>query len=291
MGGIGGGTAIALAAASPRLLILISRDLARVQPVIDSIKASHPTSATAFVGCNLSSQVSIRAAASSIADLVPHIDKLINNAAIPPGPYTQTPDGIESQFGTNHIGHFLLTNLLLPRLLAAPPGARVVNVSSSAHRYATHLFDDYNFSNGATYSEREGYVQSKAANILFTKALAQKLTAHDVQSFALHPGSIDTGLNANIPPEVMAEALRKAKEMAASEGREYVRSPRKTIQQGCSTTLVAALDPALSGQSGAYLEDGRISEKPPSVLATDTGNAAMLWKLSEDLVGQEFDWV
>jgi NAD(P)-dependent dehydrogenase (short-subunit alcohol dehydrogenase family) len=103
-------------------------------------------------------------------------------------PYAKTVDGIESQFGTNHIGHFLLTNLLMGKILAAAPGARIVNVSSSAHQPGVIRFEDWNFSDGKAYNPWEGYAQSKMANILFTESLAEKLGPKGVFSYSLHPG-------------------------------------------------------------------------------------------------------
>ena len=272
--------------------MLVSRNISSVQPVIDKIKATHHSTPVSFVQCNLSSQTSVRKAAAKIVDLVPHIDILINNAALPPGHYYKTEEGIESQFATNHIGHFLLTNLLMPRILAANSGARIVNVSSSAYRLARRpAGDEYNFSNGATYTPGKGYHQSKAANVLFTKSLAQKLEPHAIQAFSLHPGSIETGLRRHVSKTAMAEALRKAEEAAAKEGKVLTRAVRKTVQQGCSTTLVAALDPGIAGQSGAFLEDGAIAKIQPSGAGMDMESAEKLWGLSEELVEQKSDWV
>lgn len=204
----------------------------------------------------------------------------------------------------------------MPKILAAAAaakssgagegsGARIVNVSSSAHRYATHSFKggyyDYNFSDGQTYSEREGYFQSKAANILFTRSLAAKLATpsdhhHGVEAFSLHPGSIDSGMQAHVSKEAMAEALRKRKEEVERRGGEFTRAKKKTVQQGCATTLVAALDPGLveGGRwSGAYLEDGVVCERLLEGIVKDESGeeAGGLWELSERLVGEKFDWV
>ena len=119
--------------------------MGKIQPVIDRITAINPEIRTKFINLDLNSLASVREAASSINANVEKIDVLINNAAVMACPFSKTVDGIECQFGTNHIGHFLLTNLIMPKILAAGPGARIVNLSSSAHRMADVNLDDYNF--------------------------------------------------------------------------------------------------------------------------------------------------
>ena len=144
-GGLGAETATCLASGSPELLVLAGRSLGKIQPVIDRINAINPEVRTKFINLDLSSLASVREAAASITANVEKIDVLINNAAVMTCPFSKTVDGIECQFGTNHIGHFLLTNLIMPKILAAGPGARIVNLSSSAHRMADVNLDDYNF--------------------------------------------------------------------------------------------------------------------------------------------------
>lgn len=143
-GGIGAETAFSLAAASPARILLAGRSLSKVQPVIDRIKRAYPDVETQFISLDLNSQHAVREAAKIINESVPAIDILINNAAIMACPFAKTADGIESQFGTNFIGHFLLTNLIMERLVARQ-GARIVNVSSSAHRMSNVQLDDLNF--------------------------------------------------------------------------------------------------------------------------------------------------
>ena len=144
-GGLGAETALTLAIASPKLIILAGRSLARIETVIKGIESAHPSVAAKHIRLDLSSHASIRDAAVSIKENVEKIDILINNAAIMACPFGKTVDGIESQFGTNYIGHFLLTNLLMEKILAAGNGARIVNVSSSGHRMADVRLDDWNF--------------------------------------------------------------------------------------------------------------------------------------------------
>ena len=143
-GGIGAETALSLAAGSPAYMLLAGRSLSKIQPVIDRISGLYPEVKTQFISLDLSSQLAIREAAASINESVQSIDILINNAAVMGCPFAKTANGIESQFGTNHIGHFLLTNLIMERLIACQ-GARIVNVSSSGHRISDVQLDDWNF--------------------------------------------------------------------------------------------------------------------------------------------------
>ena len=143
-GGIGAETAFSLAAGSPACILLAGRSLSKIQPVIDRIHTAYPDVETQFISLDLSSQSAVREAAARINESVRVIDILINNAAIMACPFSKTVDGIESQFGTNYIGHFLLTNLIMERLIAGQ-GARIVNVSSSAHRMSDVHLDDWNF--------------------------------------------------------------------------------------------------------------------------------------------------
>ena len=144
-GGIGAETAVTIAAGSPSQIILAGRSLTKIQPVIERINTANPDVKTAFVPLDLSSLDSVREAAAKINESVDKLDILINNAGIMACPFAKTVDGIESQFGTNYIGHFLLTNLIMPKILAAGPGSRIVNVSSSAHRMSDIRLKDWNF--------------------------------------------------------------------------------------------------------------------------------------------------
>ena len=144
VGGIGAETALSLAAGSPACIILAGRSLPKIQPLIHRISGAFPDVETHFVSLDLSSLRAIRDAAADISQRVKSIDILINNAAIMACPFAKTVDGIESQFGTNYVGHFLLTNMIMNRLIGGQ-GARIVNVSSSAHQMADVELDDWNF--------------------------------------------------------------------------------------------------------------------------------------------------
>lgn len=291
--GIGAYTALALARAAPAHLVLVSRSASTTQPAIEDIKAAAPNVPVTFVQCDLSDQDAVRAAAATILQVTPVIDVLINNAGIMAiQDYTTDKHGNEIQLSANHIGHFLLTNLLTPALLAAAKTreeARVVNLTSIGHRISPFRFGDYNFSGGAAYNPWIAYGQSKTANILFSAGLTKRLGASGVTSTAVHPGNIwGTGLPVHIDVEkdlkdIEAVALRET-------GREWVWEPprAKTKSQGSSTTLVAALDPDVSARSPAFLSNCQIRD--PYDYALDPENVEKLWKLSEELVGQKFSY-
>jgi NAD(P)-dependent dehydrogenase (short-subunit alcohol dehydrogenase family) len=194
-GGLGGQTAIDLGCQGPETLLLLGRSLVNIQPVVDSIKSASPDTIVYFVPIDLASIVSVREAAQRIRDLVPHLDILINNAGVMAIPTYQTAPKFHSaelQFTANHLGHFLLTNLLLP-LFRTTGHARIVNLSSEGHCfYSGPLTDlnDVNFNGGATYNEWTAYGLSKSANILFARSLAAKLKNRGIRAYSLHPGAV-----------------------------------------------------------------------------------------------------
>lgn len=196
-GSLGAQTALYLASGHPGALLFLGRTEAKVTSVVKEISTISPSTIVKFIQIDLSSLSSVRQAASKIASSTPHIDVLINNAGIMGIPqYAKSVDGIEMQFASNHIGHFLLTNLLIPLI---PAGGRIVNLSSAGHALGEVRFSDWNFDDGKAYDEWEAYGQSKAANVLFAISLAEKLAKKDVVAFSLHPGNIfGTGLAVGI---------------------------------------------------------------------------------------------
>ena len=145
-GGLGAEAARAISLGQPGLLILAGRNTAKVRETEKAINTSSPHVPTRCLKLDLSSQKQIREAAAEVNSYKEPVDRLINNAAIMAAPYSVTEDGLEAQFGTNYVGHFLFTNLIMPKILEAGQGARVVNVSSSGHHLEGIRFDDYGFS-------------------------------------------------------------------------------------------------------------------------------------------------
>jgi len=196
-----------IAAHDPKLLILAGRDVGKVQETIDAIKKVHPNIPVRFLKFDLADQSQVREAAKEVNGYEENIDILMNNAAVMACPYMTTKDGIEMQFGTGHIGHFLFTNLILPKIMTSGPHPRIVNVSSAGHRSSPIRFDDWNFKNGETYNRWRAYGQTKTANILFSVELAKLYGSNGLEAFSLHPGGIQTNLTQHL--ENLEEGIKE----------------------------------------------------------------------------------
>lgn len=312
-GGVGGQTAISLAAAAPKLLILAGRTEAKLAATIEDIKKVNADVAVKTIKLDLSSQESCREAARIImeAEDVPQIDILINNAGVMNiEQRTLSPEGIEMQLATNHVGHFLFTNLIYPKIAAAAKGSepgsvRVINLSSLAAVFSAFRFSDYNFTKFeadipeeehmskdvrkqwnqpevAPYTPSAAYGQSKTANILFSVGANRRWLEKDgVLSLAVHPGAVNTELGRHTSPDKLSELLdNMEKEMPGFKW--------KSLEQGCSTSLVAALDPKLQAEDILF-SDCQVSDWTPAY-AKDPEKGEKLWKLSEELVGQAFSY-
>ena len=189
--GIGKETAIDLARRGARVIIAC-RSAEKGEEAVVEVRAKSDNDKVVFRRLDLASLESVRRFASKVLEEEPTIDILINNAGVMACPYSKTEDGFEMQFGVNHLGHFLLTNLLLDRLKESP-AARIVNVSSMGHKLAKRInFDDLN--SEKSYSSFVAYSQSKLANILFTRSLAKRLVGTSVIANCLHPGGVRTEL-------------------------------------------------------------------------------------------------
>ena len=204
---------------------------------------------------------------------------LINNAGVMYTPFERTAEGFELQFGTNHLGHFLLTALLAPSLVAGAP-ARVVNLSSGGHRSSNILWDDPNYET-RPYDKMQAYGQSKTANILFTRQLENVLGPRGVNAYAVHPGVIITELGRYMTKDDLEEIGKRA---AKSPGGPLQYKP---VEAGAATSVWAAVAPELEGKGGAYLVDCAISDEDAE-WTRDADAAARLWAMSEEYVGQAF---
>jgi NAD(P)-dependent dehydrogenase (short-subunit alcohol dehydrogenase family) len=202
------------------------------------------------------------------------IDLVIAGAGIMACPETRVGPGWEAQFATNHLGHFALVNLLWPAIVG-DGGARVVSVSSGAHRISGIRWDDVQFEHG--YDKWLAYGQSKTANALFALHLDTLGRGHGVRAFAAHPGAILTPLQRHLPRDEMIAAGW------IDDDGNVADATFKTPPQGAATLVWAATAPSLEGVGGAYCEDCDVAEPAPH--AADPNDAARLWTLSADLTG------
>jgi NAD(P)-dependent dehydrogenase (short-subunit alcohol dehydrogenase family) len=282
--GLGSTFVETIAKHKPTLLILAGRTPSKVQATADKITASTDVQVR-ILTLDLASQTQIRTAAKEVlAYPEDHIDVLVNSAGIMAGPYRITEEGIEAQFGSNHIGHFLFTNLIMSKILAAK-SPRIISVASDGHRFSGIRFNDPNFQDGKVYDQWEAYGQSKTANILFSNALATKLESKGLRAYSLHPG---VALGTNLAPGFGDEDLKTLHEKDKEIGWNRDFDP-KSMDECAATHVVAAFDPRLDGYNGAYLEDGNLSnDLQPTVKGA--GDAEKLWELSERLVGETFEY-
>ena len=233
---------------------------------------------------DLASLDSVRAFTDGVLADHGRLDAIIANAGVMACPEGRTADGFELQFGTNHLGHFVLVNRLRPLLAGGP--ARIINLSSAGHRFSDVVLDDIDFEKTA-YDPWVAYGRSKTANVLFSVELDRRGRDAGIRSAAVHPGSIMTALGRHITEETLASL------QAARAGRD---THWKTVPQGAATSVWSGFVADADAIGGRYCEDCQVSEviDDPSrntgvfAYALDPGNAAALWARSEELVGESF---
>ena len=279
--GLGLETARALASAGAQV-VLAGRDAARIEAAANTILEREPNAMLEQGALDLTSLDSVRAFAEWYGSSHDRLHLLINNAGVMYTPFEHTAEGFEMQFGTNHVGHFLLTCLLVPMLLADPP-SRVVNLSSGGHMGSDIVWDDVNFER-RDYDKFASYGQSKTANILFSVELDRRLGSRGVHAYAVHPGMISTELGRYMTKDDFQALMDRAKN-SSSGGMP----PYKTVEQGAATSVWAATAPELDEQGGTYLADAEVTDQH-APWARDPESAKRLWALSEQMVGQTFTY-
>ena len=198
-------------------------------------------------------------------------------------PFEHTADGFEMQFGTNHVGHFLLTCLLVPLLLADPP-SRVVNLSSGGHMGSDIVWDDVNFER-REYDKFAAYGQSKTANILFSVELDRRLGDRGVHAYAVHPGMIATELGRYMTQDDFQARWRTGPRRRRRAGCRRARRSSRAPPPRCGPPP----PPSSTPQGGTYLADAEVTDQH-APWARDPESAERLWALTEEMVGQKFDY-
>lgn len=264
--GIGYETAKALAAKGAHV-VMACRNADRAKTALDALKRDVPKAKVQLLTLDLASFDSIKAFSQSFQEQYEKLDVLINNAGLVPVSKQKTAEGFEMQFGVNHLGHFLLTQLLMPQLEAAG-NARVVNVASLMHRFGSIDFDS--FRGEKKYQPLKAYGQSKLANVLFTRELAKRYADKGISSFSLHPGGVGTNI----------------------AGRGFIRrniyklvGGYMTPKRGAKTSVYLASAPDIEPLSGEYFGDNA-KRKSTTKLGQDMALAKRLWDVSEQLISQ-----
>ncbi len=259
-----------------------ARDLAKARKAMDA--AAPKRGSLDLVALDLASLASVRACADALLAARAPFDVIIANAGVMACPQGTTSDGFETQFGTNHLGHFVLVNRLAPLL---GPGARVVILSSAAHRFSDVDLDDPGFER-TEYQPFVAYGRSKTANALFAVALDRRLRPRGVRAASVHPGVIPTELGRHLTPDLVAQVIRPGGEPPA----------RKTIPQGAATSVWCAGAAPAAEIGGRYCEDCHVAEpvsdpkarRGVRAYALDEARAEALWTKSEQMVGERFDY-
>jgi NAD(P)-dependent dehydrogenase (short-subunit alcohol dehydrogenase family) len=264
-------------------VILACRSLDKAEAALADLLAELPTAQAEIMPLDLANQASVHQFAAAFKAKYDQLDVLVNNAGIMMVPYATTEDGFESQFATNHLGHFALTGLLIDLLLKTP-ASRVVNVSSAAHRMGKMDFDNLMFEDGNGYSPAGAYGRSKLANLLFTYELQRRFKASgaDAIAVAAHPGTSSTNLTGHM-------ADRWYFKIAYPIFEQMVQG----ADMGALPTIRAAVDPQAKGGDyygpNGFMEQGGYPVLVQSTEAShNLADAKQLWDVSEELTGVTF---
>jgi NAD(P)-dependent dehydrogenase (short-subunit alcohol dehydrogenase family) len=269
-----------------------ARDLAKAERATGAVRDAVAESGGSLelIELDLASLESVRACADALVWDGRPFDVVIANAGVMACPQTKTVDGFEAQFGTNHLGHFVLVNRIVPLFR---PGGRLVNLSSAGHRYADVDLDDPNFDH-TPYAEFVAYGRSKTANILFAVEFDRRHRESGIRATAVHPGGIKTELSRHMDPAETEALIASINENQKASGLPpFV---YKTIPQGAATSVWAAVVAPADEVGGRYCEDCHVAEIQSRAdlregvrpYALDPDRAKALWAKSEEMVGERF---
>jgi NAD(P)-dependent dehydrogenase (short-subunit alcohol dehydrogenase family) len=293
--GIGVETARSLAAHGAHV-VGAARDLVKAEAATAHVRkdAAAQDGSLELVALDLASLGSVRACADALLKVGKPFDVVIANAGVMATPFGHTADGFETQFGTNHLGHFVLVNRIAPLISA---GGRLINLASSGHRFANVDLDDPNFER-TPYDPFVAYGRSKTANILFAVAFDRRHREHGVRAAAVHPGGIQTELGRHMGAGNIQKMLDQMNQQLAAAGEAPFQW--KTIPQGAATSIWAGVVAPADEIGGRYCENCHVGEIVPDDVtisaisegvrryALDPSNAEALWKKSEEMVGESF---
>jgi NAD(P)-dependent dehydrogenase (short-subunit alcohol dehydrogenase family) len=293
--GIGVETARSLAAHGAQV-VGAARDLNKAQAATEQVRKNAADNGGSFelIGLDLANLKSVRACADALLAKGKQFDLVIANAGVMATPFGHTDDGFETQFGTNHLGHFVLVNRIAALIRS---GGRLINLSSAGHRYSNVDLEDPNFEH-TPYDPFVAYGRSKTANILFAVAFDKRHRGHGVRAAAVHPGGIRTELGRHIDSSRLEKIVEEINQQRAAQGEGPFQ--RKTIPQGAATSVWAGVVASGDEIGGRYCENCHVAKTVPDDAtitaisegvrgyALDAKNAEALWKKSEELVGESF---
>ena len=288
--GLGVETARVLAAHGAQI-VGAARDLNKARRATEQVRAQAAKGGgLELVELDLASLASVRACADALVSAGKKFDLVIANAGVMACPMGRTADGFETQFGTNHLGHFVFVNRIAA-LLA--PGSRLVNLSSVGHRFSDVDLDDPNFEH-TPYTEFVAYGRSKTANALFAVEFDRRHKARGIRATAVHPGGIQTELGRYMTPEITQQLLDNINASNAAAGVAGI--SWKTVPQGAATSVWAGIVAPAAEVGGRYCEDCHVAEIVEGAelrsgvrpYALDPDNAKALWAKSEEMVGERF---
>jgi NAD(P)-dependent dehydrogenase (short-subunit alcohol dehydrogenase family) len=293
--GIGVETARSLAAHGAHI-VGAARDLKKAEAATAQVRkdAAANGGSLELIELDLGSLKSVRAAADKLIAKGEPLDIIIANAGVMATPFGKTADGFETQFGTNHLGHFVFVNRIAPLLRA---GGRLVNLSSAGHRYSNVDLNDPGFES-TPYDPFVAYGRSKTANILFAVEFDKRHRARGIRAAAVHPGVIKTELARHVEPGRIEKLIEQINENLKAEGKGPFQW--KSVEQGAATSVWAAVTADADEVGGKYCENCHVAEpmrdsaniasvsEGVRAYALDPANAESLWKKSEQLVGESF---
>jgi NAD(P)-dependent dehydrogenase (short-subunit alcohol dehydrogenase family) len=293
--GIGVETARSLAAHGARVVGAV-RDLKKTEAATSQVRKDAEKNGGGFelVELNLANLKSVRTCADQLVTKGEPFDLIIANAGVMATPFEHTADGFERQFGTNHLGHFVLVNRIAPLMRT---GSRLINLSSGGHRFSNVDLDDPNFER-TPYEPFVAYGRSKTANILFAVAFDERHRGRGIRAAAVHPGIIQTELTRYMDPAHLEGLREQIDKQLKADGRGPL--VWKTVPQGAATSVWAGVVAPAEEIGGKYCENCHVGQLVADDItlgpgsegvrgyALDSGNAAALWKKSEEMVGESF---
>jgi NAD(P)-dependent dehydrogenase (short-subunit alcohol dehydrogenase family) len=293
--GLGVETARSLAAHGAQV-VGAARDLSKAEAATAQVRKDVVANGgrLELIALDLASLKSVRACADQLLAKAEPFDLIIANAGVMATPFGHTVDGFETQFGTNHLGHFVLVNRISSLLRT---GGRLINLSSSGHRYSNVDLEDPNFER-TPYEPFVAYGRSKTANILFAVAFDKRHRERGVRAAAVHPGGIRTELGRHVDPGRLDKVVDEINQQLATQGKGPFQW--KTIPQGAATSVWAGVVASADEIGGRYCENCHVGQIVPDnapitavsegvrAYALDPKNAEALWKKSEEMVGESF---